>query len=63
MGRIRKDGGRDRRFKENKNTFDSISSAKSGRRGGGDKEKKGCLKKLGCLTLLLLPLAILGIRK
>lgn len=57
MGRIRKDGGRDRRFKENKNSFEpGISKGKKVKKGG-------CLKKLGCLGLLLLPLAIFGLKK
>ena len=53
MVRLRKDGGIDRRYKNNVGAEDVEVKGK----GNGGKKKKGCLKKLGCLGLLLLPFA------
>lgn len=51
--RIRNDGKLDRRFKANRGKSDPSLGSKGG------SGKSGCLKKLGCLGLILLPIALI----
>lgn len=64
--KLKKDGTLDRRFNENKGKSDPYYGESSSweNSGKGRKKKKGCLKKLGCLGLIFLPiLAIFGLNK